>query len=195
MKKIFTATVLFMLVFSIFSATAFASEADVSTGEGRNAFESLYYELCEHSDKIFSALAFVGSLLLIFTYRRGMLPILKGGISTLSASVTNLKEEAKKSGKLSESEIKNATEKLEKAENLLNVLTERLTRLDEELEGAKERDKQNEDLKIIMKHQIDMLYEIFMSSSLPVYQKEAVGEKISIMKEQLKEKTEDGEGE
>lgn len=195
MKKFFMAAILFVLVFSILSATAFASEANAQTADTKNAFESLYYELCEHSDKIFSALAFIGSLLLIFTYRRGMLPILKGGISSLSTTVATLKDEAKKSGELSESEIKSATEKLEKAENLLNVLTERLTKLDEELEDARAREKNSEDLKIIMRHQIDMLYEIFMSSSLPLYQKEAVGEKISIMKEQLKDNAEELTGE
>ena len=195
MKKFFMAALLFVLVFSILSATAFASEANAQTADTKNAFESLYYELCEHSDKIFSALAFIGSLLLIFTYRRGMLPILKGGISSLSTTVATLKDEAKKSGELSESEIKSATEKLEKAENLLNVLTERLTKLDEELEDARAREKNSEDLKIIMRHQIDMLYEIFMSSSLPLYQKEAVGEKISIMKEQLKDNAEELTGE
>lgn len=195
MKKFFMAAILFVLVFSILSATAFASEANAQTADTKNAFESLYYELCEHSDKIFSALAFIGSLLLIFTYRRGMLPILKGGISSLSTTVATLKDEAKKSGELSESEIKSATEKLEKAENLLNVLTERLTKLDEELEDARVREKNSEDLKIIMRHQIDMLYEIFMSSSLPLYQKEAVGEKISIMKEQLKDNAEELTGE
>ena len=195
MKKFFMAAILFVLVFSILSATAFASEANAQTADTKNAFESLYYELCEHSDKIFSALAFIGSLLLIFTYRRGMLPILKGGISSLSTTVATLKDEAKKSGELSESEIKSATEKLAKAENLLNVLTERLTKLDEELEDARAREKNSEDLKIIMRHQIDMLYEIFMSSSLPLYQKEAVGEKISIMKEQLKDNAEELTGE
>ncbi len=191
MKKIFTAAILFVLVFSILSATAFANEADTGTDEEKNVFESLYSEISEHSDKIFSALAFVGSLLLIFTYRKGMLPILKGGIASLTSSVSHLKEEAKKSGELSESEIKNATEKLEKAENILGALSERLTKLGDELEEAKAEQKKNADIKIIIEYQIDMLYEIFMSSSLPLYQKEAVGEKISAMKEKLSGKTED----
>ena len=191
MKKIFITAILFVLVFSILSATAFANETDTAAGEEKNVFESLYCELSEHSDKIFSALAFIGSLILIFTYRKGMLPILKGGIASLSSTVTHLKEEAKRSGELSEGEIKSATEKLEKAENLLGTLSERLTRLGDELEEAKEREKKNADIKIIMEYQIDMLYEIFMSSSLPLYQKEAVGEKISAMKEKLSGKTED----
>ena len=41
-----------------------------------------------------------------------------------------------------------------------------------------------------MKAQVDMLYEIFMSSSLPQYQKDSVGEKISSMRKSL---SEDGE--
>ena len=40
-------------------------------------------------------------------------------------------------------------------------------------------------MKIILESQIDMLYDIFMSSSIPLFQKEAVGEKISAMKKRL----------
>ena len=38
-----------------------------------------------------------------------------------------------------------------------------------------------------MQNQIDMLYEVFISSSLPLYQKEAVGERIAEMKRILNE--------
>jgi hypothetical protein len=42
-------------------------------------------------------------------------------------------------------------------------------------------------MKTIMSAQVDMLYNIFMSSSLPQYSKDAVGERISEMKAALAE--------
>ena len=39
----------------------------------------------------------------------------------------------------------------------------------------------------MVKAQIDMLYDVFMSSALPQYQKDAVGERIAKMKEALVE--------
>ena len=38
-------------------------------------------------------------------------------------------------------------------------------------------------MKIILSAQIDMLYDIFMTSSLPQYQKDAVSKRIGEMKE------------
>ena len=38
-------------------------------------------------------------------------------------------------------------------------------------------------MKALMSAQIDMLYDIFMTSSLPQYQKDAVNKRISEMKE------------
>ncbi len=192
MKKIFTVTILFLVVFSLLSCFAFASETDADVvNEEKNVFSTLYNELFLHSDKILSALAFISSLLLIFTYRKGMLPILKGGLSSLASSVSHLKDEAKKAGELSEEEIKRATEKLGKAEELLSSLSEKLESLTGELESTRDEQKKCSDIKIIMQYQIDMLYEVFMSSSLPLYQKEAIGEKISAMKSKLTNDLED----
>ena len=41
-------------------------------------------------------------------------------------------------------------------------------------------------MRTILAGQIDMLYSIFMSSGLPQYQKDEIGEKIKEMREELK---------
>ena len=42
-------------------------------------------------------------------------------------------------------------------------------------------------LRLVVDTQIDMLYDIFMSSALPQYQKDAVGERIAKMKGAIRE--------
>ena len=42
--------------------------------------------------------------------------------------------------------------------------------------------KGSEDTRVILSAQVDMLYDIFMTSALPQYQKDAVGERIAAMR-------------
>ena len=46
------------------------------------------------------------------------------------------------------------------------------------------------ELRLILNSQIELLYEIFMSSSLPTYQKDAVGARFAEMKRALEKETE-----
>ena len=53
-------------------------------------------------------------------------------------------------------------------------------------ESYEEVCRQRESLRLILEGQIDMLYAIFMTSALPQYQKDEIGERISRMREELK---------
>ena len=183
MKKILFWILITTLVFALFSIPAFASESLESAQT--NVFEEIYNKIIHHSDKIFSALAFCSSMILAFAYRKGILPLIKGGLGALNNTVTGLKKEAEKSTVLSAEAASAAAEKLGRAEEVLITATEKLCELEKELSTAEQIQAQNEDIKIIMQSQIDMLYEIFMSSSIPLYQKEAVGAKVNAMKKLL----------
>ena len=155
------------------------------TENEENFFASIYGEAVENSDKILSALAFIGSVVLTFTYKKGLLPTLNSAIGKLSESVSKIKtsseEQLDKSCKL----LSDAGVYLENTEKCLNALSERLERLEGDLENAKESKSQREKFNLVLMAQTDMLYDIFMTSGLPQYQKDIVGEKISAMKEQI----------
>ena len=51
--------------------------------------------------------------------------------------------------------------------------------------SERKRTENTEELSVIVGTQIDMLYDIFMTSALPQYQKDAVGERVAKMKEAL----------
>ena len=170
MKKLLTVTLTILLIFSLMSVFVFANDGQETAAES-NLFSEIYSMLLQHSDKILSALAFCASLFLAFAYRSGIIPLIKGGLNTLGTAVNKFKEEAK--------------DKLCDAEKSITALTEKLGTLEERLAEVVEDKKRAENMQIIMESQIDMLYDIFMSSSLPLFQKEAVGEKISAMKKKL----------
>jgi hypothetical protein len=77
------------------------------------------------------------------------------------------------------------TERLGELENSVTLFRETLDTLEEQLQCEAEYVKERKKMNRIMLAQIDMLYDIFMSSALPQYQKDAVGGKIQIMKEEL----------
>ena len=186
MKKLFTVTLSILVVLLLTAITAFASEGqEVATEE--NVFLEVYSFILKHSDKILSALAFCASLFLAFAYRSGIIPLIKGGLNTLGTVVTKLKEETNKASEVSEKALCEAKDKLCDTEKILSALSEKLGELEEKLGDAIEDKKRAEDMRVIMESQIDMLYDIFMSSSIPLFQKEAVGEKISNMKKRLQQ--------
>lgn len=113
--------------------------------------------------------------------------MIKSALSALSASVAKLKDETERSGKISEERAAASIEGLTRAENMLSELCEKLEALESEAALSQAKYAKLEELGAVMKYQIELLYDVFMSSSLPLYQKEAIGEKISAMKRILGE--------
>ena len=201
MNKILFFILTLTLTLSFFCVSAFAeseggvgadgvtdsqdSAEQVSEEDGENIFSELYGVALRHADKIFSALAFLGSILIAFAYKKGLLPVIKGALSAMGAATAKLKEEAKSATDKAAEAVSAAGTKLEIAEGMLRMLTGKLDDLKAELDKAREEQERCGEFKIILSSQIDMLYEIFMSSSLPQYQKEAVGNKIAEMKRHL----------
>lgn len=175
-----------VILFSVVSLTAFAESAEsVSVAESASFFDEAYAFLTENADKIFSALACLSSFALALIYRRSLIPILKGGLGTLSGTVKELREDTEKAESASRDILEAAAVKLEYAEKVISELTEKLSEIESELRVTKEEEKRAADLRLILGMQIDLLHDIFMASSLPYYRKEEVGEKVSEMKKAL----------
>ncbi len=173
--------------------TVSASAADMQTdeltetedAENSNMFSKAYAEITAYAGEILCAMTFVGSLVLAVAYKKGLLPLLKGSLISIGNAVSKIKEDT------SESIEKHSqlTDGLEGAKNMLEGLTEKVDTLDlmlkERLEDESRAEKEKAAFKLIISSQIDMLYDIFMASALPQYQKDAVGERIAAMKGEL----------
>ncbi len=159
---------------------------ETETDTDTNPFESLYSLIYDNADKLLALLAFLGSIILTVAYKRGMLPLIKGGLGALGSAVKALKDEADRASCASSNGVQKAAEKLQRAEEILNLLTERIENLNNELSAAKDERSKYTDITTVLISQIELLYDVFMSSSLPAYQKEAVGERVREMKKLLK---------
>ena len=164
-----------------------SSEAveDNAQNEEKNFFDEAYTVLTENADKIFAALAFIGTLVVSFAYKKGLIPLLSGAMTALKGNVESIKENGNELTKNTHAALeilcKNtqcALDDAAKTRDEIKEINDRLSRFDRITE-------QHEELRLVLSSQIDMLYAIFMSSALPQYQKEEVGTRINKMKEAL----------
>ena len=191
MKHLIAAVLI--LVFTLgLSVSASAEEAEptdaVDTVED-NVFGKIYTEITEYASEILCAMTFIGSLVLAFAYRKGLLPIVKGSLLTIGNAVGKMKESVSENAQKGEELGKSIENGLEAAKSVLDGLVSRIEELDaaltERLAKESEEVKEKEALRLVLLSQIDMLSDIFMSSSIPQYRKDAVGERIAKMKEAL----------
>jgi hypothetical protein len=148
-----------------------------------NVFEELYAAVGEFSGEIASALAFIGSLIVAFAYKRGLMPTVKSGIGAIGGAVSQLKDSTESYSKHQDELLAEFTERLARAEEVLEKFGNAIEEIAEKTEDGKHAAEDRANMKALMAAQIDMLYDIFMTSSLPQYQKDAVNKRIQGMKE------------
>ena len=175
----------FSCCFAITASAEEAAEASATITE-ENVFSSVYNEVASHASEILCAMTFAGSLILAFAYKKGLMPLVKGSLLSIANAISKIKddttENAERNAKIGES----LEMELENTKTTLNTLTDKISELDlmlmEKLECEDDAKREKEEFKLILSSQIDMLYDIFMASALPQYQKDAVGERIAKMK-------------
>jgi len=168
-----------------FDAINSADTENPDTGTADNAFDSAFAVITEHSTEIFSALAFFGSMLVALVYKKGLSPLLSRAVDKIGGEIEKVKND---SDKVSEEQ----TQAICRIEEKNSIMNDRLTELSDRIERLSSGICSEEELLdtakravVVISSQIDMLYDVFMSSSLPQYQKELMGEKVLRMKEEL----------
>ena len=163
------------------SDTPLAEEAKIDT----NIFDTLYSVIMKNADKILSALAFAASLVLAFCYKSGFLPLMNSALGKISDKISELTKNAEESAASANELSISATEKLTEAKDAIDGVRQNLTNLEERLAACATEEERVKNVYTVLLTQVDMLTEIFMSSSLPAYQKDKVSEKIHEMKKSL----------
>lgn len=152
---------------------------------GENLFEQIYLKVCEYASEILSVMTLIGTLIVGFAYKKGLLPLVSRAISAIQSSVNKIKSDTEEGAKSTSLGMDTLSERLSGVENSLSLMSEDLMELSAKLECESECIKERKRMKTILTSQIDMLYDIFMTSSLPQYQKDATGARIQCMREEL----------
>ena len=149
-------------------------------------FEQLYLEAEENLDKILSALTLAATMLIGLAYKKGLLPGLDTAVGNIHAAVSSLSDSQKKDAQSYRNDLASLTNRIDSIEKSLAPLTDLLAEACNRLEDASAAKSDREKLRCVLLSEVEMLGEIFMSSGLPQYQKDSVGERIFKMKQELK---------
>ena len=144
-----------------------------------NVFDQIYRQMEANADKIFSILAFIGTLVVGIGYKSGLLPLLRDALSRLKGAI----DEARADGEVTKTVT---AEKLESISKTVEDMDRRLGEMEWQYESYDKLCTERKATCLILTEQINMLYAIFMSSALPQYQKDEIGERIAEMREELK---------
>ena len=160
---------------------------DANGAIGENIFEDIYSAVEAHIGDILSCLAFLSSLAASIGYKRGILPAMHKSIRLQEESAALSKQEIHAQSEQMTAAMNDINGKIDDFCDTLAEISERETIIEKELCIIENGQKKSSAFEELLSAQVDMLYEIFISSSLPQYQKDAVGERIKKMKELIRE--------
>ena len=159
-----------------------------------DAFSMLYEAAAAHVTEIFSAIAAAGALVIALCYRKGLIPLLKNGIGAIGSATKEWGKSAENYGKEAKEICQNANdyihilgEKAEQTQNCILSIEQKISKLGDRME-------ETEQIKAVLEGQMDMLYDVFLSSSLPEFEKERVSLRMEKMKQALRTSQSGGEG-
>lgn len=161
------------------------AESGADTGEKINPFAALYASVRDNSAEIASIAAAVCSAILAIVMSRGLTPMLKDALGGITRATHKLGEGVCETEKRSAQITEALTERLALAESTVERLADAVNALTEAKAHEGEEQLMREDILTVMSAQVELLYDVFMSSSLPQYKKDAVGERVSLMRHKL----------
>lgn len=196
LKYLITSILVIVMVLGVSVSASAATEESTNIQSEATVFDKIYSEVSAYAGEILCAMAFIGSVILAFAYKKGLLPLVKASLVSIGNAVGKMKDSVSRSTEMGEKFNKNLVGGLENATTVLNSLAQKVDALEytltEKLSHEGDHTREKEALGLILSAQIDMLYDVFMCSALPQYQKDAIGERIATMKGALKEYAERG---
>ncbi len=184
-NKILFASVLAVSLFAIATLPALAKGSPINIENYENIFGEIYQYILTYSAEIFSFLSLIGTIVISRLYKRGLIPSVKSALSSIGGAVGKIKESSDKVCENQAEDTRVMAERLQLLDGAIQRLDEKCDELSSRLLTEEKFIKQKEKSDLILKEQIDLLYDIFMTSSLPHYQKEATGERINKMRKEL----------
>ena len=177
------------------ASSALEDAEKLDTGTEMNIFQSLYSTAMENKGEILSLLSLIGSLIVAFAYKRGLIPTLSGSLGSISGEVKRFSEGASESIKEGAGLLGEAAEMLTSLEERLERLSDSLSDLEGKLASATKSEMTGEAVLQVLLEEVNLLSDVFLSSSLPEYRKELVGERIALMKKTIEKRGAENEEE
>lgn len=158
-------------------------------GDGDTASGAFAAFLTENADTLLGLLTLVGSLLVAFLYKTGLLPMLRAGLRAIGDTLGKSRELTERFTEDAGAHIKSIEEHtrpvlaaVERSEAIIRALEERLGAMERALSES-ERDRK--ETAAILRTETELFYELLHSVNLPEAQKEAMTESYYRLKRTL----------
>ena len=151
----------------------------------KNGFEEIYKLAIDNVSEILSLAAFIGSLICAIIYKSGLMPLMENGLKGLKNATVTIKEATDKAESESKKSMNTMTQCMEALESSVEDMCRSFLSLSNSLSGYKNQLSHQKRLDTILEGELDMLYDIFMTSALPEYEKARVGERMTKLREVL----------
>lgn len=207
MKKIIVLSLIFLLLLSLLCVTGHAQaltdatpqdgtadtvapEADAKDTATEDTATGVFAAfLSENADTLLGLLTLVGSLVVAFLYKTGLLPMLRTGLRALGDTLGKSRELTERFTEDAGAHIKRIEEQTQpvldavlRSETLIRTLEERLGAMEAAL-AESERDRK--ETAAILATETELFYELLHSVNLPEAQKEAMTESYYRLKRTL----------
>lgn len=178
------------------SAPAADTAAPTETEEADNLFFLFYERLGAHLPEVFSALSLLSACLLAFCYKKGLLPLLHDGLGAIGSVTKDFGKAVEKCAEESKEICENANNSIQFIKEFAESMQNSIKEIEDKLDDASMQKSEGERLRLLMEGQVELLSDIFLSSSLPQFEKERVCKRVEQMRAALRstEGTNGGEG-
>ena len=160
-----------------------AEDADIE--DRKNSFEKIYDAAMAHVSEILSLAAFIGSLICAVIYKSGLMPLIEKGLGGIKNAAQKIKEATDRAECDNKASLGYINDKMCELEMAISEMQETVKSATKAMESSVEARAHQARIDGLLSGELDMLYDIFMSSALPEYEKARVGERVAKLKEEL----------
>ncbi len=158
---------------------------DTDIEDRKNSFEKIYDAAMAHVSEILSLAAFIGSLICAVIYKSGLMPLIEKGLGGIKNAAQKIKEATDRAECDNKASLGYINDKMCELEMAISEMQETVKSATKAMESSVEARAHQARIDGLLSGELDMLYDIFMSSALPEYEKARVGERVAKLKEEL----------
>lgn len=152
-------------------------------GASGGIFGEIYSCLASHAGEIFSTLSFIGTVAVALAYKRGLIPLLRDGLGAIGGAAGNISTSAERAQAVTEEAIAGVRRALDGFSDTLRTIERAGEETSERLRALEGEEYDKKALTKILLEQINMLSDIFMSTSLPQFRKDEIAERAKEMRD------------
>ena len=166
-------------------ASTIASQDAESFPDEDDAAGEIFDAILENVSGIVSILTFAISVILTLLYKKGLMPTLGGALGSIDSTVKSFGERAESGIASAEEAVRRIDGRIEDMGGIIDTVSKALVEIDKRMVELEENRSDKDSIKVMMRTQVEELWEMFSSSELSEISKKTFEEKLTVIKAHL----------